>query len=315
MKKRFSGTSCIVTGGSSLIGQHLVKQLLDEGADVYVIDNFLFGAKRKTIDKRATLFKGDVREKKSFDKLPKITYDYFFHFAAPSSTELFKKNNVECVNITTLGFLHAVNFCIQNKTRLIYPSSGSLYSGIEPPHHEQASLNESAMNKYAKNKYLLEKIADLYRPDCDSLGLRILAGYGPGEDHKYAHGYSSIVYTFCRDMYEGTAPEIWGDGEQRRDCVYIKDIADIILSLAQNCPEPIINIGSGTDISFNEVIAIINKKLGTNIQAKYIPRPKLYLEKTLADTTLLRKYYKKPFTSIEAGIKKTLASFSPRKKK
>lgn len=306
MKNIFKGANCIITGGSGFIGQHLVKRMLSLGANVWVIDNFSFGGSPKFIDNNAIIIEGDVRDRKIYTSLPKRRYQYYFHFAAPSSTALFTQMNAECIDITTAGFLNALNFCTKNDVRLVYPSSGSLYSGIRLPHHEKAKLNHDALNSYAKNKALLEKMADLYRPACDSIGLRILAGYGPGEAHKKDH--AGIVYSFCRDIVANRQPVIWGDGQQRRDFVFIKDIIDAISILAVNCPEPVINIGTGLDISFNEVVDIINKCLGTKVLPLYVEKPQLYLEKTLADTRLLRKYYKKPFTDIGTGIQKTINS-------
>ena len=306
MKFNYKNKNCIVTGGAGFIGQGLVKKLIDEGASVFVIDRFLFGAKKSEVNKRAKIITGDVRDSNIFNKLPKIKYDFFFHFSAPSSTVLFNKNQIECVDITIRGFLNSIHFAAKNNIRFIYPSTGSLYSGINPPHHEKAKLKYELLNTYAKNKVLLEKLADVYRPKVNSLGLRILAGYGPGEKHKGK--IASVIYSFCRDMVSGKSPIIWGDGSQRRDFIFIDDIVSIILTLATNCQEPIVNVGTGKDISFKEITLLINKYLYKNIDPIYVKKPKLYLEKTLADTHLLRRYFKKPLTSVSEGIKKTLQS-------
>ncbi|MBI5122342.1 NAD-dependent epimerase/dehydratase family protein [Candidatus Roizmanbacteria bacterium] len=306
MRLNYKNKNCIVTGGAGFIGQSLVKKLLNAGAFVFVIDRFMFRAKKSEVDKRAKIITGDVRNSIIFNKLPKIKYDYFFHFAAPSSTVLFNKNQIECIDITIRGFLNSIHFAAKNNIRFIYPSTGSLYSGINPPHHEKAQLKYELLNTYAKNKVLLEKLTDAYRPKVNALGLRILAGYGPGENHKGK--IASVIYSFCRDMASGKSPIIWGDGSQRRDFIFIDDIVNIILTLAINCKEPIVNVGTGKDISFKEITLLINKYLNKNIDPVYVKKPKLYLEKTLADIHLLRHYYKKPFIPVFEGIKKTLQS-------
>lgn len=306
MKNHYKNKKIIITGGAGFIGQHLVKKLLEYGSSVFVIDRLLFGAKKGQIDKRAKIIVGDIRDSNIFEKLPNIKYHYFFHFAAPSSTVLFQKNIVECTDITIRGFLNAIYFSVKNNIRFVYPSTGSLYSGINPPHHEKTFLRYEILNTYAKNKVLLEKIADIYRVKINALGLRILAGYGIGEKHKGE--VASVIYSFCRDMKNGKPPIIWGDGFQRRDFIFIDDIINITLKLAYNCFHPIINVGTGNDISFNEIVALINKYLKKNIKPIYIKKPSLYLEKTLADTRLLKQYYKKAFTPISIGIKKTLNS-------
>lgn len=306
MKGYYKNKNCIVTGGAGFIGQRLVKKLLDAGSSVFVIDGFMFGAKREEVDKRAKLIVGDIRNSNIFSRLPKIKYHYFFHFAAPSSTVLFNENHVECVDITIRGFLNATHFAARNNVRFIYPSTGSLYAGIDPPHHEKAQLEYNALNTYAKNKVLLEKLADVYRAKIDVLGLRILAGYGPGEAHKGK--IASVIYSFCRDMLHGKSPVIWGDGSQRRDFIFIEDIACIALALAADCHEPVVNVGTGKDISFNEIVELINKHLNKNIKPTYVEKPQLYIEKTIANTSLLTKYYRGKFTSIDKGVGEVIKS-------
>lgn len=307
MEKHFKGKNCIVTGGAGFIGQNIVKKLIEYGAHVTIIDNFTYGSSKKTVHKKAYLIKGDIRSSSIFKKLPKKRYDYLFHFAAPSSNVLFLENLPECIDITVRGFLNTIRYAAENKIRYVYPSTGSLYNGVNPPHTENAILDPKFQNEYAKTKIAIEYLAGIYRPAVNAIGLRILAGYGPGELHKGR--FQGVVYGFCRSMYQGRAPVIWGNGNQRRDFVFIDDIVHVALTLAATCPEPIVNVGTGRDISFKEVIALVNRNLKTPIEPIYAPKPAVYLEQTTADTSLLRKYYKRKFTPIEKGIKAVFASF------
>lgn len=303
----YKGKNCIVTGGAGFIGKNIAKKLIENGANVYVIDNFSYGTSINDIPKKAKIVKGDVRSKSTFGKLPKIKYNFLFHFAAPSSIILFKRNVYECAEITTMGFLNALDFAVKNKIEFIYPSSGSLYSGASLPNSEKTELKLKELNSYANNKLALENIARMFEKSIRMLGFRIFAGYGPSEQNKGE--FASIVYLFCEKMFKGDSPEIWGDGTQERDFIYIDDVVNIILYLVQNCKESVINVGSGNSVSFNQIIKEINKILPKKVEPVYIPKPNLYLEKTLSDNTLLRKYYKKELTSIEKGIEEILKSF------
>ncbi len=304
-----SGKNCIVTGGSGFIGQNLVKKLINEGANVWVIDNFSFGSSKKSLDKKSNLIEGDVRDKSILNQLPDIKFDYYFHFAAPSSIVLFNKDLELCREITIQGFLNAIDFCRSRNIRLIYPSTGSLYSGAKAPHSEETILNLPALNEYAKVKLELEKIQK-ENPEVSSLGLRIFAGYGPGE---YLKGeFASVPYLFAKDMLENNSPVIFGDGAQTRDFIFIEDVIEAIITLAENAKEPIINIGSGTSVSFNQIVSILNKLLNTNIKPKYIERPPKYLETTLADTALLNKYYR-PKWDMEKGLAETIKDIKEKK--
>ncbi len=301
--KTYRGKHCIVTGAAGFIGSNLVNKLIELGAHVYAIDNLVYSPK-DNIHPKAVFIKGDVRDAHIFKKLPKQKYHYLFHFAGPSSTILFDRDLVESTSITQQGFLNCLQYCASEHIRFVYPSSGSLYAGSDLPHTETKSLNLTALNTYAKNKLMIEQLAAVYWPKIHSLGLRILAGFGPGEDHKGE--FASVVYTLCRSMYVGKSPVIWGDGTQRRDFIFIDDIVRITLILAVNCDEPIINVGKGTDVDFLETVKLINNELKTDIKPTFIPRPQLYLEITLADTKLLKKYYKGSFTSVKEGIHKTI---------
>jgi len=310
MEKHYKNKNCIVTGGAGFIGQNIVNRLIKLGAKVVVIDNFSYGSSKKSVHKKAFIINGDIRNPSVFSKLPKRKYDYLFHFAAPSSNVLFLENLSESIDITIGGFLNTIRFASLNKIRYVYPSTGSLYNGVKPPHNEKALLNPDAQNEYAKTKIAIEYIANIYKDSVNAIGLRILAGYGPGEEHKGR--FQGVVYGFCREIYNGKRPVIWGDGEQRRDFVFIEDIVNVALTLAIKCPEPIVNIGTGSDISFNEVVTLINKYLKKDLTPIHIKKPKIYLERTTADTKLLRRHYKKQFTTIQKGIKATLISLNTR---
>ena len=308
MKKMYdyAGKTCVVTGAAGFIGQNIASQLINNKAKVIVIDNFSYNAKRANINPKATIIRGDVRDKKNFAKLGE-NVDYLFHFAAPSSITLFKKDQRECADITIQGFCNAIDFCSRNNVRFVYPSSGSVYAGTAIPQAENSKINRASLNFYAEAKYALEFIQKAYGDACNSLGVRIFAGYGPSEAHK--GDFASVIYIFCKQILGGEAPVIFGDGKQKRDFVYIDDLVEGILTLGQNCQEPIVNIGSGVNVSFNKIIEIINNLAKTNIEAEYIKKPGVYLEETLADVKLFNKFCQNANnTSVMEGIRKIIRS-------
>lgn len=204
-------------------------------------------------------------------------YRYVFHFASPSSQILFSRNPEYCISTTINGFLRVVDYCRQSGAKLIYPSTGHI----------------NYNNEYAKCKSLCEIIAQ--SSGIESIGIRIFAGYGPGEEHK--RDYKSPVGLFLDDIMHDRQPVIYGDGNQRRDFVYIDDIVDNILEMAET-KNGIAEIGTGVSHSFNEVVEIINKVTGKNIKPIYIDRPQNYVEETLCNNPI------KTHTPLEEGIKK-----------
>lgn len=225
---------------------------------------------------------GDVRDPRTFDPLDH-SYDMLFHFGAPSSQVLFKRNADYCADVTINGMRNALANCQKRGVKLIYPSTGLLSHGQS--------------NEYARCKAICEDLAR--GSSVEWLGLRIFGTYGPGEERK--RDFASVPWLFMRDMMSDRQPVIYGDGNQTRDFIYITDTVSAIMSLAENVSQEIVDVGSGRSLSFNEIIGVLNLTLGTNIVPKYIDTPGNYIKHTNADISVLKQFYS-PRVPLEAGI-------------
>ena len=274
----YKGKKIAVTGVNSFIGSAVVKRLQNLGAEVYSIT-------------------GDTRDLSSFSLID-YKFDYLFHFAAPSSQVLFKRKPAYCIETTLKGLMNAAETCRKHGIRLIYPSTGLLSSD---------RYNEYAMCKKISEDYVKGL-------GIDALGVRIFATYGPGEGHKA--DYASVPYLFARDLVQGKTPVIYGDGTQSRDFVFIDDVVGAIVHLAEECHDPIIDVGSGVKTSFNELIEIIrlNIQLYSNSKpdVEYIDRPAGYVDETKADPTALKNYYDLQ-VDIPLGVKRMVDTFKRRR--
>lgn len=192
------------------------------------------------------------------EELPPAVY----FFDSPSSNILFDQNLDYCMEETIFSFLKTIQWCRDNNYYLVFPSSATIYN-----------KNTS----YARCKAVLEEIAQSY--DVKFLGLRIAAGYGPGEGHKGK--YSSVIYQWVRDMRKDIAPVIFGDGTQTRDFIYEDDIAATIALFARQKRLGFYDVGTGLNTSFNQVVQLINEVLGKDIKPKYVSKPKHYVPETL----------------------------------
>lgn len=295
----------LVNGATGFIGSNIIKELLRLGAIIYSIDNFSYVdsdmAKEKSpFLKKVEIIEGDVSVKETWEKVP-TDIEYIFHFAAPSSITLFKRTPEKCLNETILGLYYVLEFAKKNNVKkVIYPTSGSNYAGNEMPHKEDIYIKPR--NLYAAGKMACEGLAGAYSNFVNSIGLRIFASYGPGEEWKKDFG--SVLYLFIKDYLEGKAPEIWGDGEQTRDFIYIEDVVKMIVKSAEIDYTGILNIGTGKSKTFRELLEIIKKTLNTNIEPRYIPKEANYVENLQADTTLMKKFLGIEPMSQEEGIKK-----------
>ena len=263
----YHGKKVVVTGSTGFIGSALSKALGDAGAIVINVN-------------------GDLRRKNELAPFFDHQIDYCFHFGGPSSQILFKRQPMYSADVTVNGFINLAELCQHYGIKLIYPSTGLLSQG--------------KMNEYAKCKSVLEDMAE----GIDALGLRIFATYGPGEGHKA--NFASVPYLFARDMVEGVPPVIYGDGSQSRDFVYISDVVTAILELAEQATEKIIDVGYGVPTSFNAIISELEKVLNYKAEVVRVPKPDNYVEETLADTSVLKRYGVAPLIDFPTGLREVV---------
>lgn len=299
---KWSRVRVLVTGAAGFIGTHLVMKLIEHNAEVIALDNFSIGKKQNLKFFNGEIIKADVTNRNLLSMI-KGDLDYIFHFGAPSSVILFNENPSKCFNETCGGFLNIIKLAKEKTVKkIVYPSSGSVYGRTTPPQSEKDTPRP--VNLYGIAKLTCEKIAELYLNDVKLVGLRIFAGYGPGENHKGR--IASPVTLFLNSIIANERPIVYGDGKQRRDFVYIDDIIKAIIRSAERETPPIINVGSGRSYTFNKVIAMINELLGKNIKPKYVPKPVNYLERTEADITLMKSTLDIIPLTLEEGLKEYL---------
>jgi UDP-glucose 4-epimerase len=227
--------------------------------------------------------------------------DLIFHFGSPTSVVLFKKDPIKYFDNTINGMKNILEFSkINSIKKLIYPSSGSVYANNPQPHDENVIPKPS--NQYGVAKVECEKLAEKYNEKINSIGLRIFAAYGPGEEKK--QNLSSVINLFLNDILKNISPVIFGDGTQTRDFIYIDDTITSILNSAELNEQGIINVGSGISTSFNEIIEKICEHTGKNITPEYVKKESSYVENLKADTKLMKSLLKIEPLSIDSGIKK-----------
>lgn len=279
----------LVTGSDGFIGQNLVKRLRKMGIEVVCIDKH---------PKKLCTTKLDVATKDfiKYLTLQNVEFDYIFHFGSPCSVIQFNQDPTYCVENTLTGFRNILEIAERWNAKLIYPSSGNVYGAHKGLHHEL--LQPNPVNLYGVCKYQCEQIAE--KSDVVTIGLRIYAGYGHGEEIK--GNIASIIYLFLHDMMKGVSPVIWGNGTQTRDFIHIDDIVNGIVKSMRIKRTSIINVATGRSHSYNEVIDIINKILDMDILPVYKSKPENYVDKTRADISLMRKNLGLVPLTLEEGI-------------
>jgi len=280
--------STLVTGGAGFIGSNLVEALLQAGEDVVVLDNMHTGSVENLtgLEGRLKLITGSCNDLSRMDLSPERIY----HLGIPSSSPMYKRNPYlvgEAIN----GFASVFELARRSGSRVIYASSSSLYNGLPPPHREDMDI--LVTDYYTEARLAMERMAQLYQRlyGISSVGLRFFSVYGPREGAKKQ--YANMVTQFLWEMMAGRRPLVYGDGTQSRDFTYVQDVVRAMRLAMDSEYHGILNVGTGRAWSFNEVIELLNQKVGRSLEAQYIENPiKNYVMHTCADTAKAEKTIK-----------------------
>jgi len=291
----------LVTGGAGFIGSNLVEALIDEH-DVTVLDNFHTGS----VDNLAKV-KDEVNiiERSCNDVLSlDISPDVIFHLGIPSSSPMYKDNPFltgDAIN----GMVSIMELAKRSESKkVVFAASSSVYNGLPTPHCEDMEV--LVTDYYTEARLAIERIAQLYKTlyGIDYAGLRFFSVYGPHEDAKGS--FANMVTQFLWEMKKGNAPVIFGDGGQTRDFIFVEDVVKALI-IGSKKGTGIFNVGTGVSHSFNDVVEILNDKLGLEIDPIYVKNPiGNYVAHTQADISKMNTLGFNSIYSLEEGILKLL---------
>jgi ADP-L-glycero-D-manno-heptose 6-epimerase len=298
-----SNPNFIITGGAGFIGSNLTLALQEKfpEARLTVIDDFRSGDFKNLTGYRGDFVAQNLAALDWREQFGDEKFDAIFHLASITDTTLHDQfiqvhDNVE-------SFRRILKFAQPTTTRVIYASSASTYGPAKEASME--SNGAAPANIYAFSKVIMDNIAmreAQAAPDWIIIGLRYFNVYGPREAHKGVP--ASMVYHLSKQMKAGQRPRIFKHGEQKRDFVYAKDIVEgSILALGAK-QSGIYNLGYGQARSFNDLVDVLNKSLGTNLRPDYFDNPHAHYQNfTEADLTRVRDALGyQPQFSLERGV-------------
>ena len=302
----------VVTGGAGFIGSAIVRRLLGEGASkVVVVDNLLTGHERnlEEVRSRVDFQRADIRNYGEIAPLMKGASVVFHEAAIPSVPRSVSdpmtshRANVEAA----LNVLVAARDA--GVKRLVYAGSSAAY-GNAPTLPKREDMPPNPLSPYALQKLVAEQYCQMFTLlyGFETVTIRYFNVFGPRQDP--GSPYSGVISLFATALLEGRQPTIYGDGEQTRDFTYVANVVDGVLRAcdAQHVAGEVINVATGGRISLNELLRVMNRIIGTDIQAVYAEPRAGDVRDSQADiskATRLLGYA--PRVGLDEGLKRTVA--------
>ncbi len=255
----------IVTGGAGFIGSNLVDELIEHKNEFHVIDNFSSG-KRENCNPKALYHNYDISDTnqcKNFVKIMQDT-DTVFHCAALARVQPSIKDPIKYEVNNTIGTMNMLKSASDSKVRrFIYSASSSAYGPTDNLPSSEGNL-ANPISPYASQKYYGEICCKMFFKvyNLETVSLRYFNIYG--ERQNLGGAYATVIGVFIKQCLDGVPMTINGDGNQRRDFIYVGDVvrANILAAKSNKVGKgEVINIGTGNNISINKVAQLIGNDI------------------------------------------------------
>ncbi len=307
-----TGGLVLVSGGAGFIGSHLVEALLGQGRAVRVVDNLATGhrANLAHLGDAYEWVEGDLADSEVCRRAADGVEVVFHQAAIPSVPRSVAEPLQSHASgpTATLNLLEAARAA--GARRFVFAASSSAYGDTaELPKHE--AMIPNPLSPYAAGKLAGEHYVRVYARTMglDGASLRYFNVFGPRQDP--SSPYSGVISLFVRHMREGRRPVVFGDGGQTRDFTHVANVVGANLR-AMAAPGPlggeVFNVGTGRRISLLDLVAAINRALGTHLEPEFRPDRAGDVRDSLASLDRIEAALGYRVTvDFEDGLRRTLA--------
>jgi len=300
----------LVTGGAGFIGRWVVKRLLENGHSVRVLDDLSNGSLNNLSEfSKNSYLKvkvGDIKNKRTLSTLFKQKYNIIIHLAANIIVQDSIDNPRKVFENDVIGTFNLLEEVKKINARFVFMSTCMVYDSATATGAISENCPTKAASPYAGAKLAGENMVQSYYHayGLPTVILRPFNTYGP---YQKSSGEGGVVSIFIQKELNGEALDIYGDGTQTRDLMYVEDCANFVVSAALNksCTGEILNAGLGKDVTINELAIMICKDKSRIKHVKHI-HPQSEIPKLVCDRSKAKRILGwEPKISLAEGIDRT----------
>lgn len=298
----------LITGGCGFIGSHIAEEMVKNGEQVIIYDNLSSGKKENIahLNNSVKFIKGDIRNKKKLEDLMKDV-DYIFHEAALVSVVESIKNPLKNNDININGTLNILETARKNGVKKVVMASSAAVYGDDSGLPKKESMKLKPISPYAVSKTVLEYYGKLYNElyNLNTVSLRYFNVYGPRQDP--GSPYSGVISIFTNEFKKkNPAVKIYGDGEQTRDFIYIKDVvaANMLAMEKRTMNGKVYNVATGKEHSLHNLLHIMEEHTSKEVNIRYEKTRKGDIKKSVADIQKIKEKEFVPEFNLKKGLKK-----------
>jgi UDP-glucose 4-epimerase len=297
----------LVTGGAGFLGAALANRLVRDGHQVRVIDDLSAGDPAR-LDSQVLFTRGDVVDRPKLWTLLQDV-DCVYHLAARvlvSESILYPREYNEANVGGTVSVMEAMRDA--GVHRVVFASSGAVY-GEQAVQPVREDLTPNPQSPYAVSKlaaeYYVRTIGALW--GIETVILRIFNTYGPGQNLPPSH--PPVLPRFLHQALQGGSLIIFGGGRQTRDFVYLDDVVEALVTsaTASDVDRRVINVGSGWEVSINELAELVARITGRGVEVLHSPAESGGVSHLCADLTIAKHLlHYEPRVTLAKGLQLTL---------
>ena len=299
----------LITGGAGFIGSHIAEHYQDKAEEIRVLDNLRTGYKKNLDGLRVTFIEGSITDRDLVRRAVQGV-DYIFHMAALVSVPESMSKIRETIDLNVNGLLTVLEEASAAGVKKVVLASSAAIYGDNPIVPKVETMYPEPKSPYGITKLDGEYYMEMFRTTgkINTGYCRFFNVFGPRQDPKGA--YAAAVPIFMERALKGEDITVYGDGEQTRDFIYVKDIVGALTYVAEH-PEVtgVNNVGYGGQITINRLAEIIVSAADSKSKIVHLPeRPgDVKHSRACADKLLAAGW--KPQHSLEEGLKTTLEYF------